>query len=241
MKQKIKHFRALNKWFSTPLGINLANEFTRELKRSKDYLRGETLLQLGSCGNNQWLKQLNYIHKWVATPFSIKSANHIECTINHLPIDRSSVDCIIAPLTLEAFSGNFNLLDEIDRVLNPMGHVVFLGINPWSLWGAAIKLGRLDLYNDRITKMRTATNINRAFTQRGFNQRLLTTFCYIPPINNPNIINHLSFLDEVGKMIWPFPSGVYCYIAQKYELITPSLTRKSVQEMIPSDFHPVIS
>lgn len=30
-------------------------------------------------------------------------------------------------------------------------------------------------------------------------------------------------MDEIGKMLWPLPSGFYCYIAQKYQVIEPVL------------------
>lgn len=241
MKQQIKHFRALNKWFKTPLGMIVAKEFTRELKLASEYVHGETLVQLASCGSNEWLQGLHFTHKWIASPFSIKESNHFECSLNHLPLGRSVIDCVIAPLTLEAFAGDVNLLDEIDRILKPMGHIIFLGINPWSLWGAALKTGYLDCYNDRHTKMSTPTHINRVFTQRGYVQRNFSNFCYIPPINKQGVINKLTFLDEVGRMLWPFPSGIYCYIAQKYEYIEPSFMLKPVAEMIPAGFNPVIS
>lgn len=241
MKQQIKHFRALDKWFKTPLGSCLANAFCRELTQANDYLRGECLIQLGTCGANSWLKQLPYTHRWIASPFATKEPNYIECSLNHLPIDRASVDCIIAPLTLEAFAGDLNLLDEIDRILKPLGHVLFLGVNPWSLWGAAVKCSLLDFYNEKHIRLRTPMHVNRIFTQRGYLQCSLTSICYIPPINNQNIINKLLFIEEVGRMVWPLPSGIYCYIAQKYDLIQPSFTLKPLNDFIPAGFHPVVS
>lgn len=60
--------------------------------------------------------------------------SQIECALNQLPLDRNSIDCIIVPLTLETFGSSLSLIDEIDRVLSPMGFVILLGINPWSLW-----------------------------------------------------------------------------------------------------------
>jgi SAM-dependent methyltransferase len=238
--QQIKHFRALNKWFKTPLGATVGLEFARDLKKSNDFVRGEILVQLGSCGTNEWLNHLYFQHTWIASPFSLKDNKHLECSLNQLPFPRNSVDCIIAPLTLESFPNSITLLDEIDRVLKPMGHVVFLGINPWSIWGAAVKCGFLNCYNDRTIKMRSPIYLNRTFTQRGYRQCLLSNMCYFLPINKQLVINKLLFLDEVGKMIWPLPSGVYCYIAQKYELIHPSLIKQPINQIIPAGLHPVI-
>jgi hypothetical protein len=58
---------------------------------------------------------------------------------------------------------------------------------------------------------------------RGSRQCALSSFYYIPPVKNEWMINNLSFFNEMGKMIWPFPAGLYCFIAQKYEATPPSL------------------
>lgn len=223
IEQQIKHYRALDEWFRTPLGSYIAHEFTSDLMPVTDFLKGETLLQLANCNDNPWLKSLDFNHKWVASPYSAGCSNQIECSLNQIPLSRNSIDCVIVPLALEPFGNNFTLLDEIDRILNPMGYIVFLCINPWSLWGGAMNCGLLPCYHHNKVKMRTPFNLNRIMVQRGYRNCSLSNFCYIPPINNKSIIKKLTFLDEVGRMLWPFPSGFYCYIAQKYELIRPSL------------------
>lgn len=113
-----------------------------------------------------------------------------------------------------------------------MGYVILLCINPWSLWGGAIKCGLLNCYNDHNIKMRTPFNLNRMFIQRGYRQASLNNFCYLPPVNSATLIKKLTFLDEIGKMLWPYPSGFYCYIAQKYQVIQPSLTLMSISQPI---------
>lgn len=244
IKQQIKHFRALNKWFKTPLGRMVTQEFCQELLPLNEFMIGDTVLQLGNCGNNFWLDQLRYTHKWVASPFSVDANNQMECSLNQLPLARSSVDCVIVPLSLEPFGNNLSLMDEIDRILKPMGFVVFLSINPWSSWGGAMKLGLLGCFANNRVKMRSPYNLNRTFLQRGYRQCSLINFCYFPPINNQAIIQKLFFLEEVGKMVWPVPSGLYCYVAQKYEYISPSLIvqpsiRDITKEYIP--LQPVIN
>ncbi|MBI2786385.1 MAG: methyltransferase domain-containing protein [Legionella longbeachae] len=237
IEQQIKQYCALNKWFKSPLGLFAAHEFLVNLESNAGYSSGDTLLQLGNCGDNLWLKKFNYSRKWIASPFSKANHIHIECALNLLPLDRNSVDCIIAPLTLEPFGNSFSLFDEIDRVLTPMGFVIFLSINPWSLWGGAMKAGVLHCYSNQKIKMRTPFSLNRVFLQRGYRQYSLSNFCYIPPVNNTTLIKKFTFLDEIGKMLWPFPSGFYCYIAQKYQLIEPSLRVKSVEKSI-KDYQP---
>lgn len=234
IEKQIKQYRALDKWFSSPLGLSVANEFSDQLKSVSDYLNGETLLQLGHCGENPWLEVLNFKRKWIVSPFALGNKVHLESAFNHIPLNRNSLDCVLAPLTFEPFGNSFSLIDEIDRVLKPMGFIVLLSINPWSLWGGAMKCGLLSCYSERYVKLRTPFNINRIFLQRGYRQCSLNNFCYIPPVNNKSLIKRLTFFEEVGKMLWPFPSGFYCYIAQKYEHIMPSLITEPVESVAPS-------
>ena len=52
-----------------------------------------------------------------------------------LPFASQSVDLVVMPHRLEDCADPHQLLREVDRVLRPEGHLVVLGINPWSLWG----------------------------------------------------------------------------------------------------------
>lgn len=236
IEQQIKHYRTLCEWFQSPLGEFVAKEFTDQFEPVKKYLKGETLLQLGHCGENAWLNPLGFKHKWIASPFSYKDQIHLECSLNQIPLNRNTLDCVLVPLTLEPFGSNFSLIDEIDRVLKPMGFLILLCINPWSLWGGAMKWGLLHCYDNRKVKMRTAFNLNRIFLQRGYRQCSLSNFCYIPPVNNKSLLKKLTFLDEIGKMIWPLPSGFYCYITQKYECVGPNLAIEPAAESLKKEY-----
>ncbi len=232
IERQVRQYRALDKWFQSPLGLFAAHEFMVNLEQANAYLKGETLLQLGNCGDNPWLKKLKFNHQWIASPFDVAKKVGLESELNHLPLIRNSVDCVVAPLTLEPFNDSMSLIDEIDRVLKPMGFVVFLCINPWSLWGAAIKSGLLNCYSDSAIKMRSPFCLNRVFVQRGYRQYSLSNFCYIPPVTTASLIKKMTFLDEIGKMVWPYPSGFYCYIAQKHQLIQPSLISRQKAQAI---------
>lgn len=222
IERQIQQYRVLNEWFHSQLGNSVATEFNKVLGPVAKKVKGDTLLQIGDCADNPWLKILNFAHCWVASPVSVATNNRIETALHQLPFPRNSLDCVLAPLSIEPFGGNFSLLDEIDRVLKPMGHIIILSINPWSLWGAASKCGLLGCYDDSKITLITPLHLNRIFTQRGYKQCALKHFGYFPPTNKKSCIPTFPFFDEVGKMLWPFPSNFYCYVAQKYQFITPS-------------------
>ena len=54
--------------------------------------------------------------------------------------------------------------------------------------------------------------------ERGYVVRGFVNFHYLWPVNQPYWIHKLEFLNEMGKMLTPFPAGFYCLIVQKYEL-----------------------
>lgn len=236
IEQQIKQYRALDAWFLTPLGNSVAIAFAHVLESVMKDLKGERLLQLGHCGNNSWLPAMNFKHKWIEAPASFKNNHHIQSALNQLPFPRNSLDCVLAPLSLEPFGSSLSVLDEIDRILKPMGYVVILSINPWSLWGAATKLRLLNCYEEPKIKLRTSFHLNRTFLQRGYRQYALSHFGYFPPSNA--CISKFPFFEEVGKMLWPFPSGFYCYIAQKYNYIHPSLAIQPLGQKVADDFKP---
>ena len=221
-------FRALDNWFNTPQGIDLSGAMASELAHLNEFLYGETLLQLGNSGGDSWLKALHYSHKWYVTPYMNPSSTLIS-SFTQLPIDRNSVDCVIAPLILEGF-GSKNPIDEIDRILKPMGYVVFFGINPMSLWGCFVRLRRFSCFGPLNGKAKSVFLVKRAMLHRGYVQCNLSTFYYIPPVSSESLLHKLEILNELGKMISPCPAGFYCLVVQKQHEVPPDLLQTPIED-----------
>jgi hypothetical protein len=228
-EQKNK-YRALDDWFNSPQGCHVSKEMSQQLSVVQDILSGVTLLQLGVCGAHPWLDVLDFRRKWLLTPcIDVPDATFIT-SLKRLPLERNSVDCVIAPLTIEAFERDKNPLDEIDRVLKPMGHAVFFGINPLSLWGLSLKSHHLACFGDYKATLTSSIFLKQALLMRGYRQCLLETFYYIPPVKRASWIHHLTFLNEMGKMIAPCPAGFYCLVVQKYQHVSPTLLQRSKKQ-----------
>lgn len=192
-----------------------------ELQKFGDVFKGDRLLQLGVCGDSPWLDPMAFRYKWRLSPYETPKASLVT-SLNYLPLDKNSVDCVIAPLMLEAFSFHKNPIDDIDRVLKSMGYVVFFGVNPWSFWGAAVKWGRASCFGSSRGALATSLSLKHAMTERGYQQCALSSFYYIPPVTNYYLVRGLEFLNVMGKMIWPFPPGFYCLVFQKKQLCPSS-------------------
>ncbi len=60
LKRLLQSFAALDEWFLTPQGQDLAGAFAAELRSAQMKRRGNYLLQLGNCGSNIWLDEMAY-------------------------------------------------------------------------------------------------------------------------------------------------------------------------------------
>jgi hypothetical protein len=223
LDEQATKYRSLNAWFKTFQGQCVGQAFALELMPLREQLKGRHLIQLGHCGDNPWLPELAFQHRWVVSPCNIPQKTSFLTSLTALPIERDSIDCVLAPLTLEAFSPDKNPLDEIDRILKPMGHVIFFGVNPLSLWGLCLYLRQLACFGQAHPNLTTFMHLKRAMLHRGYHVCALTSFYYIPPVSNESIIRRLAFLNAMGKIVWPFPAGFYCLILQKYQYCWPSL------------------
>ncbi len=224
--EHINKYLSLDAWFETPQGARVAQAFSDELSVFQSQLCGDRLLQLGHCGQNLWLPSLQYRQKWIIAPGKRHRDIALRAFFNQLPFERDSIDCIVAPMTIEAFSLDKNPINELDRVLKPMGYIIFFGINPFSFWGMALKSGYVPILGRTKSKLTSVLSVKHAALNRGYHQCVLNSFYYIPPVMNQKLIHDLEFLNEMGKMLWLYPAGFYCLIVQKHEIISPNLVVK---------------
>jgi SAM-dependent methyltransferase len=223
LDEQVIKYRALDQWFQMPQGARVARAFLSELQGVCELFSGTRLVQLGLCGDNIWLPALRFSHQFRVSPFAVsQSRANVVAALNALPFDRNSVDCVIAPLILEAFGHDKTPLNEIDRILKPMGYVVFFGVNPWSFWGAALGLKTVACFGDRAGLLTSSLSLKHVLFHHGYTQCMLKSFYYIPPVRHQKAIRYLEFFNEMGKMIWPFPAGFYCLIVQKYQPASPT-------------------
>ena len=212
-----KKYVCLNNWFASPQGTKVAQAFSLELSKISGYISGKYLLQIGSTAKNNLLEHLYYRNKLIVDPAT--NTKNVSCVAkpNYLPFAIKSFDCILAPFTMELCTRHLTVLSEFDTILSPDGFVILFGINPISFWGAAVYLKRLKLFSKLQLNLHSLISIKNNLLALGYRQCYLSSFYYIPPVNSPKLINNLEFLNEMGKMMWPYPASFYCLIAQKCE------------------------
>ncbi|MCA0403124.1 MAG: class I SAM-dependent methyltransferase [Proteobacteria bacterium] len=221
-------FQALDHWFDSIQGIEIASAFGKEIDAFKDFMHGDILLQLGSAGDSPWLDKLRYRYKWQLSP-NRNDKNTVLSSCNQMALNRNSVDAIISPLSMSAFNHHKNPIDEIDRVLKPGGFAVFFGINPFSFWGLFLKMKKFSCFGEHKGNSMSFLFVKRAMQHRGYHCCHASHFYYLPPVLTKQGLEKLEVLNEIGKMVSLIPAGFYCLVFQKQEL-RPSLTAENLQE-----------
>jgi hypothetical protein len=230
----VEAFQALDQWFLTPQGKAISLAFVEQLTQAKALsacMRGERFIQLGAGGESPWLNLFNYTERWIIAPHESRCASLQSIEVlafpKYLPFDKASVDCMMSPLTLDAYDWQVHPLDELDRVLKPMGYLVIFGMNAISLWGLAMRLGLLPEISSSFMRPISVFRLKHALLHRGYSLCHLAPFYYIPPVKSIEWIQRLEIFNELGKMISPCPSGFYCMVVQKY---VPQYLLSSVEQ-----------
>ena len=227
-------YRVLNDWFKTAQGHALGQAAVARVLQAK--LQGEMSLQLGLCGDYTWLSDAKFKQCYVSTPcldLSAQVSKHaLIASPDNLPFHRNSMDCVIAPMMLEVFGRDHMPLDELDRILSPMGHVVFVGIKPLSLWGLAAYAHRLPCFGEARMNLYSPLALKRDLQRRGYQQTRFETFYYVPPFQRHFLIKKSFFLNEMGKMVSLFPAGFYCLVMQKHQPCSSQNTERTRRDPI---------
>lgn len=230
LDEERQRYRALNDWFISEQGQYVAEALTLQLKNIAPLFARGIALQLGLCGKSPWLKDISSEHTWFSTPcLEVPGATFIASS-HRLPLHRSSIDTVIAPLVQELFTQDKAPFDEIDRVLSAMGHIVFLGINPMSLWGLLLCAHRLPFLGPAGMRPVSPLTLKNAFLNRGYQQVYFESFYEVPPFRHERWIKRSLFLNEAGKLISLLPSGFYCLVMQKYQACPPEIKQRDRDE-----------
>jgi len=224
----------LNDWLASPAGHGVVAAIDEKLKPILNQLRGENLLQIGIDRQFWHYNLFRFQHIHVLSPSTKTSFATFTSELEAVPLANESVDCIIAPFALELAIDGEQLISELDRILNPMGYLILIGVNPWGLWGMFSKLKKKSSFEPSKGSLRSAFSVRKCLQRKGYNIQLVDSFYYMPQLNSVTGQAKLGFLNEVGKMLWPIPGGFYFMLAQKFQLNLLDVEPEPIP-MIPQD------
>ncbi len=248
MKQSNRLFKPLsfdnpwlmaNQWYATALGQALFTQETHYLNKVLEQIFGYNLIQLGDLrgfelSKNSRTSYQSIIHSSPlnSSPLNLKKGKrHIMSHFSDLAIQNQSIDAVLLPHTLEFEQDPHQILREVERILIAEGKAIFLGFNPYSLYGLWHKYWEVKAH---VIAQQYHTQHNKQYlplascshliSQRrlqdwlqllGFDIERVDHYFYRPPINRSLLLKQLEFMEQVGKTSTLLPAGAYLMVATK--------------------------
>lgn len=240
-------------WYSTDLGQALLSQEKELLSVLLDQIFGFNLLQLGclqesssNVNNKEFTAHSRTSYQYIieslsnsnqATPFT-----QLVSSFEQLPIQTNSIDAVILPHTLEFEQNPHQILREVDRVLVAEGKAIFLGFNPFSLWGLWHKYWEVKKRissntrdNNGIMCKVPLPSCGHLISQKrlrdwlmllGFDMELAREYFFRPPVRNVRLLNKLEFMEQAGQFSKILPAGGYIIVATKRVSTLTPIRRK---------------
>lgn len=217
---------ALDVWYRSVLGRELAGLEEQCLERMLSDTFGYYLLQVGAGTGFSAAIQASRIRHRVLLPATVVPQSlgyQVVTAPDRLPIAADSVDAVLLPHTLEFARDARQILRETERVLIPEGRVVVIGFNALSMWGAWRLVRRREEKAPWCGNFLTSFRVVDWLSLLGFDIEMQETMMFRPPWRRA-LLRQFSFLDTMGRRLWPVLGGVYAIRAVKrVSTLTPLL------------------
>ena len=229
--------KRLREWYNKPLGKMLQTHEREQLDEILSDMFGYYLVQVGYPHDENLFGSSRISTRFVIdTDNGEKDSLSLRAAPDHLPIATNCLDVLLLPHTLEFEDDPHQVLREADRVLMPEGHLIILGFNPWGLWGLwRLILSRLG-QPPWCGRFYRASRLKDWLSLLGFETVEVHKFFHRPPCRSESLLRKLNFMEKLGRIFWPWFSGVYILVAKKH-VITLTPTRSKLLrpgELLPS-------
>lgn len=139
-----------------------------------------------------------------------------------LPLASCAVDVLVLAHVLEFADDPRRILREAERVLIGEGHLVVVGFNPWSWFGAGARLlgwrGRAP-WNGHFVSVR---RLNDWLQLLGFDIVRVRRVGFRPPVQHPALLRATEFLEPLGAHYFAVMGNLYLILGRKrVEGLTP--------------------
>ena len=233
----------LRAWHLQGAGRQLLQAELAQMDEVLQNLFGYHLLQVGRPHDEDLLVSSRISHRIVLDNdlgHGDCSATVLRSALDELPIASDSIDVVVLPHTLEFEEDPHRVLREVERVLIAEGHVVLLGLNPWSLWGMARWMRRRQGILPWSGRFLGLMRVKDWLALLGFDIILTRQYFFRPPLQREGLMGKLMFMEEIGARLWPRLSGAYLVVAKKrVTTLTPIKPRwKPRRGLLPAPAKP---
>lgn len=220
----------IEKWYKTPLGLELLKSEQKALDNVLPKLFGYYIAQIGgpSLVNKKDIFSETSIHNHIVVNPSDSSFGNsipVKCDLKALPFLSESIDVVVLFHVLEFIKDPETLLQEISRSLVNGGTLIVLGFNPYSLWGIKkFFQKKKDIWDGNWI---SPGKMHALLVKVGFYTGDYQSFYFRPPSANEKMM----FLEGLGQIFWSYCGASYMYVAKKTsEAITPIVSFPEVEK-----------
>jgi len=224
----------LAKWYTTPLGRQVARAENACLERLLGDTFGHYLVQFGASGQFEDAARacrmrhrlvlgetLNECRPGMPTAGRSFSLACIRSQPDRLPLASASVDAVILPHTLDFCVQAHEVLREVERVLIPEGRVILFCFNPLSTWGLMRWMPRRSRQAPWCGGQLTPFRVGDWLRLLGLQQETREMLVFRPPLQRA-YLSQLDWLETAGMRYWPMFGGVFAVRAVKrVQALTP--------------------
>ncbi len=195
-------------WLGGPLGELLLAQQRPLLEAELARLFGGYLVHYGPGVDVPVAAQIQRSVR-VGAPFS---GVEIACEEQAWPLGEHAADVVLLQHGLDFSLSPHGLLREAARSVRPGGHLLIVGINPWSAWGLRHLLARDALRQARCI---APARVSDWLHLLGFALEKRRFGCYRPPLAANRWQSRLAGLESLGNA-WQMPGGgFYLLVARK--------------------------
>lgn len=216
MKYNI-YWKKFRDWLNMPLGQTLIAEEAKTISEFIQTVFGYHLLFLGEWPLLHSILKCPILNRIWIHPFAEKRDNcaSVISRQDKLPIMMDEVDLIYLAHCLELNVNPHEVLRESYAALKPEGHVIISGFNPWSFWGAwrfSVRYLKRAPWDARFISL---LRLKDWLALLGFDIIQVKTCFFLPPIESENWLTKMSWLEKVGRTIFPLFGASYIVLAKK--------------------------
>lgn len=157
----------------------------------------------------------------------------VACEEHAWPLGEHAADMVVLQHALDFCHSPHALLREAARSVRPGGHLLIVGVNPWSAWGLRHLFARDALGQARCIP---AGRLSDWLSLLGFSLEKRRYGCYRPPLASPSWQARLSRMDAWGEAAQLPGAGFYLLVARKMMVgLRPArpVRRESFGQLLP--------
>ncbi|GAB1618553.1 methyltransferase domain-containing protein [Pseudomonas kermanshahensis] len=196
-------------WFNGPLGQLMLKEEEKLLEEELGRFFGGYLVHYGPCAEAP--PSAPQVQRNVRLGAPLPGVE-IVCEEQAWPLSEHAADVVVLQHGLDFSLSPHGLLREAASAVRPGGHLLIIGINPWSGWGMRHLFSHGALRKARCI---SASRVGDWLNLLGFALEKRRFGCYRPPLASPAWQQRLAGWERAAGNWQTSGGGVYLLVARK--------------------------